>query len=240
MTVTIQLTKGYTAIVDDCDADLAEFKWYYVRGYALRGRYPDHVWLHRIILQRMLNVTLRKEQLCDHVNGDKFDCRRNNLRIASHAENMRNQKHKVNSKSPHKGASWNKKASKWQCLIRIDKKPVWLGNFDTAIEAHLCYCIATLTYHKEFANFGEDSPFKDWTIDQLANVQSEIDKLPPIPGKWGREVVESMYEDYLSGMSQKQVAAKYNTVQTWVSQLFVRYGFKNRSQLKALTLGKAS
>lgn len=46
--------------------------------------------------------------------------------------------------------------------------------------------------------------------------------------KWTRDKVQEMYDDYTSGLSQHQIAAKYHTSQSRISVLFIKYGFKTR------------
>lgn len=89
---TIPLSSGRAfAIVDDDLADeLLAFSWQLNHGYASRkqprGLRPSNVYMHRQILG--LSADSRVE--VDHIDGNKLDNRRCNLRVATHAENGQN------------------------------------------------------------------------------------------------------------------------------------------------------
>ena len=65
----------------------------------------------------------------DHVDGDGLNNRLANLRKATHAENMRNRRLNINSKSGVTGVSFNGKKNKWSAYIQIEGKTVHLGRF---------------------------------------------------------------------------------------------------------------
>jgi hypothetical protein len=152
-TVEIQLTKGYVAIVDEQDADLALRRWHYLSLYAgyherISGKHVAFL-MHRIILERSLKRKLLKYEKCDHINGNHLDNRRCNLRIANHTQNMRNSKIRVNNTSGYKGVY--KKRNKWAARIKVNGKNIWLGVFVTPELAYFAYCEAAKKYHGEFA-----------------------------------------------------------------------------------------
>ncbi len=108
------------ARVDDGDAAVLEHRWHLSnRGYVKRTLYPDGggqvaVFLHRVVMG-LEHGDLRE---VDHENGDKLDCRRSNLRVCTHAENMQNL-HTVSGLSKYRGVSWYAKSGKWRASARI-------------------------------------------------------------------------------------------------------------------------
>ena len=85
----------------------------------------------------------------DHINGIRNDNRIINLREATHSQNQANKKYRNNS--GYKGVSKNK--NKWQANIKVGKKTLYLGYFDTKEEAHEAYKQASIKHHGEFAKW---------------------------------------------------------------------------------------
>lgn len=140
----IKLTKGKVAIVDDEDFEsLSQFKWHCSVGYAMRREYPSRkiLLMHRVIL----NPPEGKEP--DHINGDRLDNRRCNLRISTRSENNLNKNVQKNSSSGFKGVSWKKGRSKWRAYMG----GAHIGHFNTKEEAAKAYDKKALEVFGEFA-----------------------------------------------------------------------------------------
>jgi len=153
--IELKLSQNYVAFVDEEDADLAQLKWSASpkksgHVYALRNKGRDV--LHRVVLSRMLGRPLEKGEWVDHIDNDGLNNTRANLRLASPSENQRNRKMVKGNTSGFKGAYWDEHAQKWRAQIN-------LGVFDTPEEAHRIYCEVAFSYFREFANFGESSPY---------------------------------------------------------------------------------
>lgn len=165
MTVEIPLSRGLVALVDDKDAAavLAAGKWSATRSpsnrtwYAIRAFRDAHHQRRMVRLHRFLTGWQR----VDHRNGDGLDCRRENLRPATHAENARNTARRVDSTSGYKGVSWAAHTGRWRALISVDGRRTHLGYYADPIAAARAYDVAALELHGEFAalNFsGKDRP----------------------------------------------------------------------------------
>ncbi len=89
--------------------------------------------------------------LVDHINHDTLDCRRQNLRICSHIENVRNMKG-PNSRnhSGFRGVHWFARQQEWRAAITLRGKRVYLGAFDTKEHAAEAYAVANKKYFGEF------------------------------------------------------------------------------------------
>lgn len=71
----------------------------------------------------------------DHINGIKTDNRIENLRMVSHAENMKNQRMRKTNTSGRIGVSWTKHYNYWVASITHEGKDFYLGSFSTFEDA---------------------------------------------------------------------------------------------------------
>jgi hypothetical protein len=103
--------------------------------------------LHRFILNAPKGIEV------DHVNHDPLDCRKKNLRIATHAENMANRGHAhKNSKSGVRGVYWHGGKRGWRVQVRVNKRSHHIGLFADLAEAEAAAIEARQRLHGEFAS----------------------------------------------------------------------------------------
>lgn len=76
-------------------------------------------------------------KMIDHIDGDPSNNFILNLRASDDTKNQHNRK--SHRKGKLVGAHWNKRNQVWTSSIRINKKPVFLGRFDSEIKAHKAY-----------------------------------------------------------------------------------------------------
>jgi len=143
----IKLTKGKYAIVDDSDFDyLNQFKWYFDGRYAMRNGIQKnykrkHIWMHRLINQTS------KDKETDHINRNKLDNRRINLRTVTRNGNQWNRdKYRTNT-SGYKGIMWHKATQKWLAQIKVNSKHIHLGIYDDIQKALLARRKGEELYH---------------------------------------------------------------------------------------------
>lgn len=152
----IPLTQGKFAIVDDEDYDhLMQWKWLYMNvGYAARKEYlgggRKNQKQKTIYLHDYLNCPADGLQT-DHINENKLDNRKENLRTADRSENQRNKKMLRNNTSGYKGVTWDKKSNKWKAQISINNMVKYLGVFLNKNDAAIAYNDAALKISGEFA-----------------------------------------------------------------------------------------
>lgn len=156
--IEIPLTRGKVALIDDDDAEaVLAFQWHAHRNskdlwYAMQTvkhrSTGSAIYLHRVILNAP------PETKVDHKNGDGLDNRRANLRIATHAENLRNSGLSSNNSSGFKGVSFVRHrflSKPWHARIMLNRKQTHLGYFATAEDAARAYDAKAKELFGEFA-----------------------------------------------------------------------------------------
>lgn len=147
----IELTQGKKAIVDDEDFEcLNKFKWRYLNGYAVRTvtiskgvRKPE--WMHRVI-----NKT-PKEFLTDHINHNKLDNRKKNLRAVSASLNLLNRGVRKDNKSGYTGVYWHKQHKKWYVQINFLGEHIFVGLFNSKQQAIMAHSKAIDQYYENLS-----------------------------------------------------------------------------------------
>lgn len=85
----------------------------------------------------------------DHINGCRIDNRLSNLRNANRQQNRANSR--GHGKSGYKGVTFHKQTKKWQAILGLNGKNIYLGLFHNPTEAHAAYIDAARLAHGEFA-----------------------------------------------------------------------------------------
>ena len=84
----------------------------------------------------------------DHINGTKGDNRIANLREATNAENLQNQRVRCTNKSRYPGVCWDTLKGKWRAQIRFGGKTIYLGLYSDAMDAAAARAKAKAQYHQ--------------------------------------------------------------------------------------------
>lgn len=141
--VKIPLTRGKYAVVDDNMAHLSNYKWCFMGsenyGYAKRRNGRKLMFLHHAVVGYPLNGCQ-----VDHVDGNRLNNRRANLRIVTRRENMQNMACHRNGKKSSKyvGVCFDKARGRWVASITLNMRHRHLGRFDSEREASNAYQIA--------------------------------------------------------------------------------------------------
>ena len=127
---------GYTNKGEEFYFDLYDFEkirkycwWKHHTGYIATNVIQDNgkhkiIYLHKVIMNCAFSG---RSQLVDHINGNKEDCRKSNLRYATAQQNNQNHKLRSNNKSGYSGVQWNKSHKVWEVCISIDGKRKYVG-----------------------------------------------------------------------------------------------------------------
>lgn len=123
-------------------------------GYSLITIAKKQYYAHQIAWVHVHGEHPPKGMHIDHVNGDKTDNRIANLRLATVAQNIQNQKIHRDNTSGYKGVVFHKPTKKWMARIKANDQVHYLGVFDKPEEAYTAYMDASRRLHGEFSNPG--------------------------------------------------------------------------------------
>jgi hypothetical protein len=90
--------------------------WRTHNGYAVHRVGSGVEFMHRVAL----NLT-RGDGQVDHINGDRLDNRKANLRVVTHAQNGQNRR-PVGGTSQHRGVSWNAQRECWVARVNVGRQ----------------------------------------------------------------------------------------------------------------------
>lgn len=102
--------------------------------------------LHRFLM----NCTKGDGKIVDHIDGNGLNNQKSNLRICTQSENLKNMKGYGISK--YKGVSPTANKKRFRARIKHNNKQIFLGVFDTEIEAAMCYNKNAKDMFGNFAN----------------------------------------------------------------------------------------
>ena len=150
----IVLIRGQIAIVDDEDYErLNQYKWHIAgKGYAVReGGTQNNKRQPKIYMHREAIGVPPISMEVDHINHNRLDNRKINLRYCTHKQNCANSIMKSNNTSGRKGVNWHKASKKWRAEIRYLGKKKYLGVYNELDKASEIYDEAAKIIFGEFA-----------------------------------------------------------------------------------------
>lgn len=148
---TIQLTKGFAAMVDDTDFErISKLSWrvsankpgFYAQTNVRRGSRQHTLMMHQFIMGPGSDI--------DHRDGNGLNNQRNNLRRCNDSQNQGNRKKGANRLSRWKGVTLHS-GGKWQAQIKHEGKSRYLGLFVQEWDAAEAYNQVARQLFGEFA-----------------------------------------------------------------------------------------
>lgn len=104
------------------------------------------LYLHRLVM----GCTKGDGIIIDHIDRNRIDCRKKNLRIVNNSQNTMNSCIRSDNTSGVRGVYWNKKRNKWVARITANQQDIHLGNFDYFEDAENARKIGEEKYFGEY------------------------------------------------------------------------------------------
>ncbi len=154
---TVYIYGGLVAKVSDEDFDfVSRFTWFLARGYATRCIGYKKLSMHQMLVECQSGMYI------DHIDGDRLNNTRENLRIVTPKQNQRNTRPKMGKR--YKGIILTPNGC-WQAKIAFNQNPIHLGTFKTEEAAARAYDRKAHELDPEFSRLN----FSDgiWTEEKL-------------------------------------------------------------------------
>jgi hypothetical protein len=135
-TVTVPLAnRQRRALIDVADAALVvQYRWFLAHGYAYTavrdGGRQVNIRMHRMLMG-LANGDPRE---VDHINRDRLDNRRCNLRLATSQQNDQNRP-AIGGSSRYRGVCHNPRTGSWRAIVAVNGKQVNCGSYRDEMEA---------------------------------------------------------------------------------------------------------
>jgi len=119
-------------------------------GYRRVCIQKKYYYIHRLIWQLLVGE-IEDGLFIDHIDGDRLNNSISNLRLATARENQQNKFRQKVGTSAYKGVWWDAKKNVWKASFRTAEKRIYLGQFESELEAAGTYDEMAKVHHGEFA-----------------------------------------------------------------------------------------
>ena len=148
------------AIVDDSDYGwLNQLNWTYLKHpegneSAFRKEWPSNktIYMHRLIMNAPEGLEV------DHINRNRLDNRRCNLRLATRSQNAFNKGLQSNNTSGYRGVyyfPYGMRTRRWLAKIKVNGRYKNIGFYETPAEAAAAYKKEAVKIFGDFARSSE-------------------------------------------------------------------------------------
>lgn len=149
-------------LIDRCDLDeVIKKKWRFWKGQYCTGNFQP-IQIHQFLLHP------NNDQVVDHINGNRADNRRCNLRVTTQAKNTINRALSTNNTSGIAGVCWDKARKRWAPEIKMDGIKCHLGRYIKIEDAVYARYLAELILFKEFRSTRNDDRILEY-VDHCNN-----------------------------------------------------------------------
>jgi len=154
------------------------------QGYAWISLEGRKVHVHRMIAEAMTSPEAIQGKVVDHINKDRLDARRCNLRVVTQSENMSNMGiGHIDGSSQFVGVSWTVQSNRWHCNIKRKDLTMYIGRSPNERACAKMYDAAAILLDGLYAatnilepteNFDPTPYLKQRVIDKITDHLSRI------------------------------------------------------------------
>lgn len=170
---------GKRAIVDDEDYEwLKQWHWSInAYGYAYHLDYSNGKHNSKFFLMHRLILNAPKGKQVDHIDGNRLNNTRGNIRIATRKQNLLNRGKTIKNKSGFKGVYWDSRQKRWNANLNYNGKSIYLGCSKHVLEAAYIVNKAISKHHKKFAHLNKFTPEQEKELKEwLKNKKTQTSK----------------------------------------------------------------
>lgn len=136
--------------IDDYEK-VSKYQWAINKlGYARCSMSKNGKRISFYVHNLILDFAYSKSGEIDHIDGNPRNNKRDNLRIATHMQNMKNMKMSKANKTGHKGVG-QRENGRWFAQITVNRKHMYIGTYDTYEDAVVAREEAEKKYFGEWA-----------------------------------------------------------------------------------------
>lgn len=146
MTKEILLTQNKISLLDDEDYNLISDKLWFIKenGNCYYATTDDRTMLNGVrggktISMHSIIMRCPKDFVVDHINGNGLDNRKKNLRIITAKENSARILRRRGKIKNYRGVKYDLDRNKWHASINNSGKVMFIGRYNTEVEAALAY-----------------------------------------------------------------------------------------------------
>ena len=143
--------RKWLVMVDDEDFDFLNQIHWQVDAFKCVGCHTkkdgkkSNILMHRMIMKPPKGVEI------DHIDGNRLNNQKSNLRFATSSQNKINRGARKDNKSGYKGVSWHKQRNCWAVRLMINGKYQHLGLFQDKHKAAQVYNDNASKYYGSYA-----------------------------------------------------------------------------------------
>jgi hypothetical protein len=147
----IKLTQNKRTIVDDEDFEyLNQWKWQFSKGYAVRMQYDSATQKqHPVFIHKEL---IKTNKQVDHINRNRLDNQKSNLRECTAADNSHNRSKQYNNTSGFIGVTRAATGLPWKAFIYLDNHRIHITTGENPEDLGYIRDQVALQLFGEFAN----------------------------------------------------------------------------------------